>query len=213
MVLYEKIITKNVAPCQTNFSKKDGDCTSSEIETSDHEKIRPLSISLEESGLPSQVFCPVWMKASKLISQKSMIVDAPGCDIVKVVASYTSPQPHFVRLFQSKDKLIIQSRLNFDSANQFNSTSGFSTASLDFNANPGCNWQVPPYPWGSTSVSMVGPHQFTDYREFYHLPSSYHLPPAPPFNPYQQPCSYVPYHGGGQSSSDSSHRNNQAWQY
>ena len=40
------------------------------------------------------------MKASKLISQKSMIVDAHGCDSVKVVASYTSPQPHFVRLFQ-----------------------------------------------------------------------------------------------------------------
>ncbi len=30
-----------------------------------------------------------------------MIVDAPGCENVEVVASYTSSQPHFVRIFQN----------------------------------------------------------------------------------------------------------------
>lgn len=221
-----------------------------------------------------------------------MIVNAPGCDNVKVVASYTSSQPHFVRLFQSgkvtcdcqnneslalcshtiavannenclsrlleqynktkqsvnlwkllksfkvpknpgakphqvsshkrkgKDKLLLQSHHSFDtSADQ----PGLSTRfPHNFSANPGQNpypWSSTqiPYPWSSTSFSMAGPVQNTDYYDSYNLPpaspfnppaspfNSPFNPPAPPFNPYQQRCSYVPYHSSGQSSSDSSH--------
>ena len=67
----------------------------------DIENLKPISISLEQSGLSHQMFSSIWKKASQLISQKDMIVDAPGCDNVKVVASYSSSQPHFVRIFQT----------------------------------------------------------------------------------------------------------------
>ena len=36
------------------------------------------------------------MKASEMINKKGMIVDAPGSDNMKVVASFTTSVPHFV---------------------------------------------------------------------------------------------------------------------
>ena len=67
----------------------------------DQENMKLISLSPQECGLPSQIFSSIWKKASQLITKKGMIVDAPGCENVKVVASYTSAQPHFVRFFQN----------------------------------------------------------------------------------------------------------------
>ena len=60
-----------------------------------------VSISLEESGLPSQIFKDIWSKAQELVSKEDMIVNAPGAENVKICASYSSSKPHIVTVFES----------------------------------------------------------------------------------------------------------------
>ena len=65
------------------------------------ENMKQLSISLDDSGLPSQIFLGIWSKATEIINKENSIVDSPGSNNVKICISYTSPRPHILTVFES----------------------------------------------------------------------------------------------------------------
>ena len=68
-----------------------GECNSEVLD----EEHKPISITIEDSGLSSQVYNGIWMKASQIVNKKGTIVDAPGSDNMKVVTSFILSVPYF----------------------------------------------------------------------------------------------------------------------
>lgn len=101
----QKVSNASLHPSATEIASSRGnevvgECNRnrSEVVVEEH---KTISITIEDSGLSSQVFNGIWMKASQIVNKKGTIVDAPGSDNMKVVASFSSSVPHFVRIFQS----------------------------------------------------------------------------------------------------------------
>jgi hypothetical protein len=71
------------------------------VNGSNKENLCELSIPLTESGLSSQVYHSIWIKASQILAKDDAIVDSPGSNNVKICISYTSPRPHIVTIYES----------------------------------------------------------------------------------------------------------------
>ena len=95
------VLQKPLTPTSAATSRNGTSSVREITDSSDQDEIKPISIFSEECDLPSEVFSSIWKKAAQLVAKKGMIVDAPGCQNVKAVASYTSAQPYFVRMFQN----------------------------------------------------------------------------------------------------------------
>jgi hypothetical protein len=61
-----------------------------------------ISISLEDTGLPKNIFQNIWEKASEILEKDNNVVQAPGDEkSAMLVVSKSGKMPHYVEIFQS----------------------------------------------------------------------------------------------------------------
>ena len=82
-------------------SSESNPSTSCSSANGNKESQTPVSVTLSDLGLPSQVFIAIWSKASEILSKQHSIVDSPGANNIKICISYTSSRPHIVQIFKS----------------------------------------------------------------------------------------------------------------